>query len=165
MTRDDFIGQTENWNSHRTLLWEALQLTSGPVIELGMGKGSTLQLHNYCEEHERVLESYDNNKEYVDEFKWLETGGHRIFHAPDWDDVSLDCDVLFVDHAPGERRKVDIERAAFKAQIIVAHDTEPNADHGYQMRAVLKTFKYIKEHETDGAWTTMVSNFIDVSKF
>ena len=73
--------------------------------------------------------------------------------------------LVFIDHAPGERRKIDIARFADKAQIIVCHDTEPAADHGYKMRVELKKFKYLIDYESDGAWATAVSNFYDVTKF
>jgi len=59
---------------------------------------------------------------------------------------------------------VDIALFANKAQIIVAHDTEPNADHGYQMRDEIKKFKYWRDFETPGAWASIMSNTIDVTK-
>ena len=165
MTREQFIGELDNWCSHRPALWDALHHTEGKVIEFGMGDGSTLQLHNYCAEYSRVIRSYDSDIEWVDKFKWLQDENHAIRHKLNWDDTDLYCGLLFIDHAPGERRRIDIERAAFTAQIIVAHDTEPSADHGYQMRDILKMFPYMKDYETPGAWTTVVSNFIDVTKF
>lgn len=161
MTREAFIGELDNWCSHRPALWDALQLTTGKVIELGMGYGSTLQLREYCAQKERILVSYESDEWWV---MALQNESSKSVLVTDWDDVDLGCSLLFIDHAPGERRKIDIARAAFIAEIIVAHDTEISADHGYQMRDALKTFKYMKDYETSGAWTTMVSNFIDVTK-
>lgn len=162
MTREQFIGTPENWDSHKTLLWEALQLTTGKVIELGAGFGSTPYLDKFCKENDREFESYENNLKWLtEEFNAQEYP--NLHYIENWDDVILECGVLFVDHAPGPRRKVDIERAAFTAQIIVAHDTEINADHGYQMRGELSKFKYMIDHKTSGAWTTAVSNYIDVT--
>ena len=89
-----------------------------------------------------------------------------------WDDVYQNCineiawpSVLFIDHAPGERRRVDIVRFAEAAEIIIAHDTEPKADHGYKMRAELAKFRYQVDYETSGAWPTAVSNTIDISRW
>lgn len=165
MTRDEFIGEIDNWCSHRKLLFEALQHTSGKVIELGMGEGSTLQLHEYCKEHNRLLESYDANEEWAFHFEHLRSDIHKTQFIDDWDSVDPKCSLLFVDHSPGERRKIDIERAFDKADVIVVHDTEPSADHGYQMRDVLKKFRYMVDDERDGAWTTAVSNTIEVTKW
>lgn len=163
MTREQFIGDIDNWCSHRPALWDALQNTTGKVIELGAGLGSTPLLDQYCVVNKRLFESHENNKEWLDKFDLrLYT---NLYYIENWEEVDIECSLLFIDHAPGERRKIDIARADNIAQVIVAHDTEPSADHGYQMRDVLKTFKYMKDYETPGAWTTVVSNFIDVTKF
>jgi hypothetical protein len=162
MTRETFIGELDNWCSHRPALWDALEHTDGKVIELGMGYGSTLQLREYCAQKERILLSYESDAWWAEALK---DSSSKSVLVTNWDDVDLGGSLLFIDHAPGERRKIDIARAANIAQVIVAHDTEISADHGYQMREVLKTFKYMKDYETPGAWTTVVSNFIDVTKF
>jgi hypothetical protein len=164
MTKEQFIGELDNWCSHRPALWDALQMTKGHVIELGMGDGSTRYLNQYCNDEKRKLTSYDSNITWV--MKFSACDHQTVFvHPEEWWTVNLKCSLLFIDHSPGERRKIDLERAANIAQVIVVHDTEPSADHGYQVRDVLKTFKYLKDYETPGAWTTVVSNFIDISKW
>ena len=166
MTRQEFLYGVGNWNNHLHLLWPSLEITSGLVVEFGCGDGSTKQLHDYCEYKKRLLESYDFNKEWVEKYERLQTKSHRLYHAPNWNDVKLNnVDVLLIDHSPGERRKEDIKRYASIAKIIVCHDTEPAADHGYQMRAELAKFKYQFDYKSEGAWATVVSNFIDVTKF
>lgn len=161
MTRQQFVGEVENWDNHRVFLWDALQLTKGLVIELGMGKGSTNQLHEYCYQEGRELRSYDYDQEWAEAYYHLRTELHTIEHCPDWNKISIECDLLFVDHSPGERRWVDIERAANKAKIIVIHDSEPEAT-GYMLDKVWPLFKYRKDYTKFPAWTTMVSNFIQL---
>jgi hypothetical protein len=165
MTKEEFLKDVANWDNHRHLLWPALEATTGDVVEMGMGQGSTPFLHEYCKANKRKLFSYDNNTAWSSKFDNFQEAGHRIANVVDWDDVMQPADVVLIDHAPGERRKIDIARFANVAKIIVCHDTEPAADHGYQMRAVLGTFKYRKEYQTVGAWATVVSNFVDVTKF
>jgi hypothetical protein len=165
MRKQDFIKVDSNYNSHLPLLWEALECTKGLVIEMGMGHGSTPFLSEYCEFKDRELISYENNREWLEKFSKYT---HRKLFVIDWNLVSIAnnfASVVFIDHAPGERRKYDIQAFASKAEIIVAHDTEPAADHGYQMRAELAKFKYCFEYETNGAWATAVSNFIDITKW
>lgn len=162
MTKKEFTRITSNYDSHRPLLWEALEATSGIVIELGCGWGSTPFLTEYCRDNNRVLESFENNDQWL--LKLVDSFPH-IHKITNWDFVLKDCSLVFIDHAPGERRKIDIARFANHAQIIVAHDTEPAADHGYKMRAELARFKYMIDYETDGAWATAVSNFIDVTQW
>lgn len=165
MTKDDFLKGVANWDNHRYLLWPALEATKGLVVEFGMGHGSTPFLNQYCTENKRELCSYDNTLDWVDKFREYGNKYHRLFLAHNWEDVEYNqIDVMLIDHAAGERRKFDIAKYANIARIMVIHDTEPAADHGYQMRAELAKFKYIKEHESEGAWASMVSNFVDVSK-
>jgi hypothetical protein len=165
MTKEQFTQITSNYDSHRPLLWQALEATTGIVVEFGIGYGSTPFLSEYCEGMNRELWSFENNKEWFDKFDGF--FGHKIILVKDWALVHhfRDLSVMLIDHAPGERRKVDIARFANTAQIIVAHDTEPAADHGYKMRAELKKFRYMIDYQTDGAWASAVSNFIDVTKF
>lgn len=168
MTKEEFLKDVANWDNHRFLLWPALEATTGEVIEMGMGQGSTPFLHQYCKDANRKLFSYESSLEWAMKFQDNISEGHHVMHVHDWDAVSLRHpfpDVVLIDHAPGERRKTDISLFAWKAKFIVCHDTEPAADHGYQMRAELSKFKYIKEYQSPGAWSTVVSNFIDVSKF
>lgn len=168
MNKEKFTQITSNYDSHRPLLWAALEATKGLVVEMGIGYGSTPFLSEYCEERNRKLLSYENNKEWFDKFDGFFR--HEIVLINNWDNVDvliglLKPSVLFIDHAPGERRKIDIQKNADYAEVIICHDTEPAADHGYKMRAELKKFKYLIDYETDGAWATAVSNFIDVTKF
>jgi len=165
MTKEQFTQITSNYDSHRPLLWEALEATKGLVVEMGCGWGSTPFLTEYCKSKHRELVSYENNYDW---FNKLIDKFPDIKFVQEWNTVHSHCvnpAVVFIDHAPGERRKVDITRFANHAQIIVAHDTEPAADHGYKMRSELKKFKYLIDYETDGAWATAVSNYIDVTKF
>lgn len=164
MNKEKFTQITSNYDSHRPLLWESLEATNGLVVEMGIGYGSTPFLSEYCEERYRELISFENSREWFDKMNRDYPHTFRFIH--NWESLVLnDVAVLFIDHAPGERRKFDIAKFSNSATIIVAHDTEPAADHGYKMRAELKKFKYLIDYETDGAWATAVSNFIDVTKF
>lgn len=164
MTKEKFLEGVQNWNNHLYLLWPALEATSGPVVEYGMGDGSTNQLHQYCKDKNRMFASFDFNKEWADKFRHLESETHKIFHAPDWDKISINSfiDVLLIDHSPGERRWEDVKKYAFKAQYTVIHDTEPAAT-GYMLDKIWHLFKFRKDYKTDGAWASIVSNFSDVN--
>lgn len=167
MTRKDFLNNFANWDNHRALLWPALEATSGIVLELGCGDGSTPYLHRYCEEKGRMLYSYDYDLNWSEKFKHFLSPNHSIGWITDWDLVSEahpSPDVVLVDHSPGERRYIDIERFANKAKILVIHDSEPAAT-GYMLAKIWHLFKYRIDYKTEGAWATAVSNFIDVSKW
>ena len=84
---------------------------------------------------------------------------------PNWlDSISKDgISVCLVDHACGERRHTDIKRLYNHCDIIVIHDTQPEAT-GYLLDKIWDLFKYrLNLIMSDGA--TMVSNKYDVTKF
>jgi len=167
----EFLKDISNWCNHRTLLLLGLENTAGPVLELGTGYGSTIHLHNYCEHHKRYLRSFDSNKDWSDKFVHLQSPLHDVHCSyGNWDSMDFNppsgfdrWSVVFVDHAPGERRWVDIKRMANSADVIVVHDAEPG-HLGYALDQAWPSFKYKLDHPDDGAWTSMVSNYIDVTK-
>jgi hypothetical protein len=150
-----------NWDNHRPLLLLALHLTNGYVVEFGSGEGSTQYLRSYCAANKRAFSTYDNNEE------WSEKTGSE--YVKDWDgaDVWHPCSLLFIDHAPGEHRKIAIERMMDKADIICVHDTEIGGAGDYGFEPVFAKFKYrLNYNKTGGgAGATLVSNTIDVNRF
>lgn len=168
MTREQFVGKIENWHSYRPLLWEALEATEGHVVEFGIGPGSTGPLHEYCLARGRMLFSYENNKEWFDQYAYMHCGHHYMNFVQDWDNAVRKhrepVGVAFIDHAPGERRKYDIALFCNTAQIVVVHDSEPEAT-GYGIDLIAPLFKYRKDFTDFPAHATAFSNFIDVSKW
>ncbi len=166
MTKKKFLDGVQNWNNHLHLLHPALEATTGDVIEMGLGFGSTQQLHDYCGA-KRKLYSFDHNTEWVEKFKHLETDTHKLSTAHDWDDVHKNYpnpDVILIDHAPGERRWIDIEKYAHSAKIIIIHDSEPAAT-GYMLDKIWHLFKYRADWKSPGAWASVVSNHVDVTSW
>lgn len=165
MTREQFLKDVSNWDNHRYLLWDALEMTSGEVVEMGCGPGSTPFLREYCKDKNRMLFSYENDFEWFKKFQSMEDAIHKVIHVTDWDDVvkrHLSPSVVLIDHAPGERRKIDIGLFMNKAHILVMHDTEQAADHGYQMRQFIPYFKYWRDQKSPGAWASIASNYVEV---
>ena len=157
---------TNNDLSYYPLLFKALEETKGSVLELGTGHGSTVLLHDYC--RSRKLNSFDEKAEWLNKFTYLRSMTHNLSLVTDWRLVAInhpDAEVIFIDHAPGEDRKQMILDFKDSKGILVCHDTEPAADHGYQMRQHWGLFKYVTEVKTNGAWETTMSNTIDVTKW
>ena len=160
MKKSEFLCISGNWDNHKNLLWPSLELTSHlglPVLELGSGMGSTAYLRQYCKDAGLEFFSYDNNKDYAD------PNGSIL--VEDWANIPWrkDWGVVLVDHAPGEHRRIALQ-LLHHAKIVVAHDTEPAADHGYQMRSVLKDYKYMIDWESEGAWATAVSDHLNLNQ-
>lgn len=167
------LGDAE-FGTHMAPLVTAVMNTTGPVFEMGCGDYSTPILHAICTAQQRQLLSTDTSKDWLALFKDLESPWHTFQYVPvysndwdlhpnpsKWDEVGCQSwGVVFIDHRPGERRKVDIARFADTADIIVVHDTE---SLGYGYEPVLSKFKYRYDYMRYTTRTTLVSNSIDVS--
>ena len=160
-----FLTTTGNWDNHRLMLLLGLSLTTGKVTELGAGEGSTPLLRAYCKEAGRQFDTYDSDLEWANKM--------NSSHVWNWDsnarwlDVWAPCGLIFVDHAPGEHRRVAIERMMDRADLIVVHDTEQGGAGDYGVGHVLAKFKYCLNYNRTGggAGATIVSNTIDVNRF
>lgn len=156
-----------NWSNYWPLLLLALEETSGPVLELGMGPGSTEKLHRYCAARDRLLVSLDSDASWAAGFSHLATPRHQIRVVTDWRETGIereDWGAVLVDHAPGERRHEDIRLLRDRAQVIVIHDSEPEST-GYLLDRIWPLFPYRVETRSDGAWTAAVSNTIDLRRW
>lgn len=165
MKKEDFLANLDEWSSHRSLLWKALETTKHtglPILELGSGPGSTPYLREYCESALLDFHTYESNEEWAEKMNSIYVKNWEIIP---WRKV---WGVVLIDMAPGEYRKIAL-RKLDNAQIIVLHDSEPPGHNGsdYQVRNEFSAFKYFKDHEAQRphAWTTILSNIIDVTKF
>lgn len=174
----NFLNISHLYGTHRNLLFRALEATTGPVIEFGMGHESTPYLHVYCEAKERTLHSIETDFEWFKKFKHLESYHHFLTFVINFDDplaqqIITGFDrwgVVFIDHNPGERRKTEVKRLADKTDIMVIHDTHDNgSSHNWPQICPLFRYriddrtKYLKS-EFPIPGTTAVSNFLDVAE-
>jgi hypothetical protein len=157
-------GIAGNWDNHRPLLLLALSLTDGSVMEMGSGDGSTPYLRSYCARRGRIFQSFDNNQEWCDR-----TGADYL---REWEPVVYGAAgayriIIFIDHAPGERRHEDAIRLANAADILVLHDTEEGGAGDYKWERAWPHFKYRLNLNKNGggAGATAVSNTIDLNRF
>lgn len=157
------------------------------VLELGCGHYSTLLLHAIINPNDLLLLStihtYETDLSWMNRFQSLVSENHRFTHVPIteefrttgqltpediavWDrqDFYQDndhLDLVFIDHRPGERRKIDIEKLQNRTTFMVVHDTE---EAGYQYEPVLDQFKHRFDFKFVRPWTTVVSNFDNLAE-
>lgn len=159
-----FLQDVSNWNTHRPMLLLGLHLTEGAVLELGSGHGSTPYLKAYCEAHDRAFQTFDSNRE------WCDKTGAIYVHS--WNAVvggvvGAHRGLIFIDHAPGERRHTDAITLANAADVLVLHDTEEGGLGNYMWDKTWPYFKYRLNYNRKGggAGATIVSNKVDVNQF
>lgn len=157
--------QSAGDGSHLPVLTKIMNLTTGSVLELGMGIFSTPYLHWACYLEKRKLVSYDHNSECVNWFKTFVNDYHEIRFVDNWDnaDLSGHWSVALVDHAPTPRRKTEIARLADSADYLVIHDSQPERNGRQKYSQIYPLFKYRKDFGRENPLTTVLSNFQDLT--
>ncbi|HLW72531.1 MAG TPA: hypothetical protein VKR54_00605 [Candidatus Babeliales bacterium] len=170
------------WGTHFPVLATVVANTTGPILEMGCGDYSTPMLHGLCAPTKRTLVSTDASKQWLEFFADMQRDWHTLIYVPAygpksneddtmfspeqdaWDSVGADThwNIVFIDHRPGLRRVIDIERLRSQTDIFVIHDAQ---DRAYGYDRVLKTFKYVYEYRRYHITTKVVSDTIDVAKF
>jgi hypothetical protein len=148
------------WGSHLPALIKVMSITTGDVLEMGIGLYSTPFLHWACHSRLRHLVSYEGEKECYEMNKNYHGGFHEVYYVENWNDAKIEknWDVVLIDHAPFWRRKTDIKRLAGYAKYIVIHDS-----NRYDFSSIWPLFKYRYDYKKTRPNTTVVSNFYDLS--
>lgn len=154
----------KGWTTHIPMLLKTVQMTDGPVLELGSGPFSTPLLHWLCAESNRRLLTYEGNEAYFKAANRFKSRNHTIRFVKDWDKIDFGTghwSVALIDNEL-ERRQVDPIRLKNSVEYIVMHDTN-RPDYGYDK--VWPHFKYIHHWKFCRPWTSVVSNFKNLDSF
>ncbi len=157
-------------STHFPLLIKAVQNSTGRVAELGGGLFSTPLLHWLCFDNKRELITYESYKHYYDFEKLFETDTHKVEFVKDWDthEYKDHYAVVFIDHSIPKRvhtRGDDALKFKDIADLIVLHDAGENSNPKYGYDAIYSQFKYRQDWTGCVPHTTVLSNFIDVTKW
>lgn len=151
--------------SHIPVLIKVMQNSEGHVLEMGTGLNSTPVLHWLCNATKRKIDSYESIPMFH-RIAWnYENDFHKVHLVEDWDKVELPehCSVVFIDHAPGVRRNVEMGRVANIADYVIVHDTEPKSDWHYNFSNHFDKYKYRFDYTKAYPHTSVFSNFKDLS--
>ena len=155
------------YGSHLPVLMKIVQITNGPILELGIGLYSTPFLHYSCLSNQRKLVSFETDHGWARYFRDCKSDFHEVHTIDDWDtlDTSGSWDIVFIDHAPDSHRHIEAKRLAKSARYIILHDSDPENDTLYQYSTIYPLFKYRFDYTACKPYTTVVSNFIDLENF
>jgi hypothetical protein len=152
------------FSTHQPVLEHTVKNTTGAVLEIGCGYSSTEFLHNLCEG--RTLVTLETDTEWYKLFEHLKSPNHIILNASSYDAFDSlvrysDWSVVFIDHAPGERRNIEIKKVT-GIQFVVIHDTH---DPAYEYEKTLPLYKFHYKYEKLNPYTSVVSNIDNLNIF
>jgi len=155
---------SKNYSTHNAMLLKIFQLSKGDVVECGGGIFSTPLLHWACKLADRKLISYEQDPAYYQFERQFQSRQHIIRFVENWDDIDTKTHrgMVFIDHHPPERRMIELERFKDSADYIVVHDTERESRE-YNRQEVFDLFKYKYTWKGCRPWTSVFSNFHDLS--
>lgn len=170
MNRNDFFSLKFKYfnageGSHIPILIKVMSISTGPVLEVGTGFNSTPVLHWLCNESGRKIDSYESSDMFYEVAENYRTDWHGVHLIKDWDELKIDkhWGLIFLDHAPGPRRNVEMERVANNADYVVVHDTEAKSDWYYHFANHFDKYKYRYDYKKAYPETSVFSNFKDLS--
>lgn len=155
---------TAKRGSHMPVLSQFVPMTSGPILEMGCGGASTPFLHWLCYPTKRRLVTVESALEFATFLDGWTADFHETICTPDLDSVDLSqpWGVAFVDHAPPERRAIDIARLVH-ADYVIVHDSENSSEHKYHYSRAFRLFKYRYKYTAHIPYTSILSNKHDLS--
>ena len=152
-------GIPTNW-THGPLLLKYFTQTKGPFLEMGMGYFSTPYL-SFLNDN-RIVVSTENNENFYNLFKVLETDFHKMLYVKnwrEWDGYDMhQWEVAFVDLAPAADRVFAINKLRNVAKYIIVHDSEQLNNKDYHFEGIFDTFKYSFKYTTFNPQTIVMSD-------
>ena len=158
------------YSSHLPILLEAMERTTGDVLELGPGVFSTPVLHWLCQKQRRNLLTIESDKKWLRFcMKYYRTDLHKFMRVEDWNQakpvINKKWDVALVDLSPDEMRKEMIKVLADTTKYIIIHDADDFQEKHYHYSEIYPLFKYRYNFTEVEPATTVLSNFIRLDNF
>ena len=150
--------------SHIPILSKVIEISEGPILELGTGFNSTPIIHWLCNKEKRKIVSYESSEMFYLAARNYRNEFHEVHHVEvlgGWDNIDIESQrwgVVFIDHAPGKRRVVELERVANNADYVVVHDTEERSDWHYKYSKGFPKYKYRYDYTIAYPHTSVLSN-------
>lgn len=163
-----------HWGSHLSVLIRLMEMTDGPVLELGTGFFSTPYLHHACYLRGRKLVSYENDPAYFKMLRKLEAPWHEIHSIDDnWDIPETKRGVhddnkwafVFIDIKPDFKRKDLARMLRNSAYYVAIHDSQPEGEEAFHYNDIYKWFKRKYDCTKFSPQTTVLSNYKELRTF
>lgn len=137
--------------SHFPVLAAVVANSTGPVLELGCGDGSTPMLHEMCRPTKRPLLTVEHDAGWLNKFHArLATPWHRfeLISSLGWASrlfqAEADWGVVFVDHGNGNQRVdslLQFSGVPYPVWVVV-HDAGPGGINHYHLGPGVQAYRY-----------------------
>lgn len=145
--------------THMPVLARMLQLTSGPVLELGGGLYSTPLIHAMCPD--RIVDTYEHNpydgQRWLREIEIFQSDTHDIIWLDNWGGWAprQHYELALMDLQPETQRVPMIRAIAGCVDYIVVHDFE---DMRYGYDSVVNDFPHVSVYKQLSPWTAVLGH-------
>lgn len=122
--------------THQPVLLKVLRKSSGAVLELGCGEGSTELIHRYCEKYNREVVTVEHDHSWMSRYiNNYTTEWHKFIHTTNWhnttDELSkLKWGLVFIDQASWNERVYSFKRLKDCSDYLVLHDCDYFPENG-----------------------------------
>jgi len=149
--------------THQPVLLYAVGRTDKPVLELGSGNNSTVQIHDMLKDSGIKILPVDDNLEWMNKYIHLRSPMHEFIHLNDhqvklyYKEDTTQWGVVFVDNGTWDARSTAVLRYKDTADFVVVHDCNYPADNGLFGKSI-KPFDFANN-------SFGVRNYDDVFKY
>jgi hypothetical protein len=151
-------------------------LSTGDILELGMGMYSTPLLHNLGAHSNRHVVSVETNLEWLQKFIiYNSTRTHKLYHLSKSElnlyGLNKLWGLVLVDHGDAAARSLNVLNFSKLAMIVLIHDAEQSSEHmyNYVKNKLRDAYKYSckyspfsSKEKTSTTSTLILSNFINL---
>jgi len=130
--------------THQPVLLAALRASTGPVLEMGVGEGSTQLIHDYCTARNRQVLSVEGDYEaaWVKRYTHLQSNLHSFQIVSNWEQFYSQAKqqrwgLVFLDQGPAfigiecfKNRAEAFKQLRDHADYLVVHDSDALPKHG-----------------------------------
>lgn len=128
--------EQNDFYTHQPVLIQALKISTGDVLELGCGEGSTELIHRYCAKHNRNVVTVEDDSEWISRYRdRFTTDNHKFVHTNNWVE-SLDLfskthwGLVFIDQQGWHNRVSSFRIMRDNADYIILHDCDYFPENG-----------------------------------
>jgi hypothetical protein len=130
-----FKHEEDLYCTHQPVLMEALKLSTGNVLELGCGFGSTELIHRYCKKHNRNVYTLESDLNWMVKLNQYKDKNHEFTYVNDWKSAiekvaNIEWGLVFIDQGPCSvmgswlARTLSFKTFREKADYLVLHDCD-----------------------------------------